>query len=400
MNSKPRPFQLLVNPTSATFNLGGRLSMSDEVLEAYIQQFLDAHQSQDVTIAWHRGEPILMGLAFFQRSVEYAEKYRHRGQNILYTMRTDGTLLNAEWCSFFKENNFLIGLRLDGPKEGHDAHHGKKGSTPSFDDAVQGYELLRKHKVDVSIVCSIHAGNADEPLKVYFFFRDELQAQRIQFIPLVERNTEDFLPLADLGRRGGNRPVHMQRTSLVTERSVGAEQFGRFLIAIFDEWVRHDVGSVFVETFDAALGSWMGQHNLCIFSPTCGDALALEHNGDLYSCVHYVNPGYLLGNIQQTPMEELAASEMQRAFGHHKLTSLPNYCRECDVLFACYGECPRNRFITTPDGEPGLNYLCAGYKSFFRHIDSAMKLMAGMLNEAPSADGVIQLPSGGRRRQE
>ena len=171
--------------------------------------------------------------------------------------------------------------------------------------------------------------------------------------------------------------------ALVTERSVGAEQFGRFLIAIFDEWVRRDVGKVFVQTFDVALGSWLGQHNLCIFSPTCGNALALEHNGDLYSCDHYVEPGYLLGNIRETPMAELVASEKQRAFGQHKLNSLPKYCRECDVLFACHGECPRNRFITTPDGEPGLNYLCAGYKLFFNHIDPAMKIMAEPASPGP-----------------
>jgi uncharacterized protein len=210
----------------------------------------------------------------------------------------------------------------------------------------------------------------------------------------VERTTAEFLPLANLGwgsRPDSERPLYMQRGDLVTERSVGAEQFGRFLIAIFDEWVQRDVGDVFVQTFDVALGSWLGQHNLCIFSPTCGSALALEHNGDLYSCDHYVEPDYLLGNIRETHLAELVGSEKQRAFGQNKLNSLPQYCRQCDVLFACYGECPRNRFIQTPDGEPGLNYLCAGYKLFFHHIDPAMKLMANLLRQGRWADEIMQL---------
>ncbi len=202
------------------------------------------------------------------------------------------------------------------------------------------------------------------------------------------------MPVANNGwgeRPGGERPLYLQRGSLVTDRSVEAEQFGRFLCAIFDEWVKRDVGKVFVQTFDVALGSWLGQHNLCIFSPTCGNALALEHNGDVYSCDHYVEPDYLLGNIKNTHMLELVASEKQRKFGQHKFDSLPKYCRDCEVLFACYGECPRNRFITTPDGEPGLNYLCAGYKHFFNHIDASMKTMARLIREGRYADEIMQM---------
>ena len=261
---------------------------------------------------------------------------------------------------------------------------------------MRGWEMLRRHDVDVNILCTIHAANADHPLEVYRFFRDKLETKFMQFIPIVERTTEDFLPLANLGwgeRPGSDRPLYTQHGGLVTERTVGAEQFGRFLIAIFDEWVRRDVGKVFVQTFDVALGSWIGQHNLCIFSPTCGSALALEHNGDLYSCDHYVEPDYLLGNIAETHMAELVASPKQRAFGQHKLSSLPKYCRECEVKFACWGECPRNRFITTPDGEPGLNYLCAGYKLFFNHIDPAMKTMAGLLQQGRFADEIMQMHS-------
>ena len=201
-------------------------------------------------------------------------------------------------------------------------------------------------------------------------------------------------------RPGGKRPLYRQQGSLVTDRSVKAEQFGRFLCDIFDEWVTRDVGKVFVQTFDVALGSWVGQHNLCIFSPTCGNALALEHNGDVYSCDHYVEPDYLLGNLKDTPLLELVASDKQRKFGQDKFDSLPKYCRDCEVLFACYGECPRNRFISAPDGEPGLNYLCAGYKQFFKHIDAPMRTMASLIRQGRYADEIMEMDPGQARRLE
>jgi uncharacterized protein len=406
----PRPFHLLSKPTGATCNLdckycfflskemlypGDRFRMSDELLNSYIRQLLEAHPSGEVSVAWQGGEPTLMGLDFFKLALTYVEKYRRPGQTILHTIQTNGTLLNDDWCVFFKKNNFLVGLSVDGPKEMHDAYRVNKGGAGSFDQVMRGWEALRRHEVDVNILCTIHAANAEHPLEVYRYFRDVLQTKFMQFIPIVERTTADFLSLANLGwgdRPGADRPLYTQHGSLVTERSVGAEQFGRFLIAIFDEWVRHDVGNVFVQTFDVALGSWLGQHSLCIFSPTCGSALALEHNGDLYSCDHFVEPDYLLGNILETPMSSMVASEKQREFGQHKLTSLPKYCRDCEVLFACYGECPRNRFISTPDGEPGLNFLCAGYKQFFRHIDPAMKTMASLLRQGRFADEIMQMP--------
>jgi uncharacterized protein len=239
----------------------------------------------------------------------------------------------------------------------------------------------------------VHAANQDYPLDVYHFFRDELEAQFIQFIPIIERASQDTLPLANQGwseRPGGDRPLYIQEGSLVTDRSVGGEQYGHFLNAIFDEWVRRDVGKIFVQLFDVALGSWVGQHSLCIFAPTCGNALALEHNGDLYSCDHFVEPDYLLGNIKDTHMIELIASDQQRKFGQDKQDSLPRYCRECEVRFACNGGCPRNRFIETPDGESGLNYLCAGYKLFFNHIDRSMRIMADLLRRGRYADEIMQ----------
>jgi uncharacterized protein len=292
-----------------TLHLGDQFRMSDELLETYIQQLLEAHQSQEINIAWQGGEPTFMGLDFFKRSVAYVEKYRKPGQSILHTLQTNGMFLNNEWCAFFKEHRFLIGLSVNGPQEMHDGYHVKNGSAGSFDQAMRGWDLLRRYKVDFNILCMVHAANADHPIEVYRFFRDELKAKFMQFVPVVERTNHNFFPLADLGRSGQPRtdcrPQDTRHGEIVTEQSVGAEQFGHFLIAIFDEWVRRDVGTVFVQTFDVALGSRVGQHTLCIFSPTCGDAVALEHDGDLYSCNHYVEPGHRLGNIRETPMARI-----------------------------------------------------------------------------------------------
>jgi uncharacterized protein len=410
MNAQTSTFHVLAKPTGAICNLdckycfflskemlypGDRFRMSDELLRAYIHQLLEAQPSGEVSIAWQGGEPTLMGIDFFRRAIEYVELCRKPGQRILHTMQTNGTLLDDEWCAFFKQHNFLIGLSVDGPKQMHDAYRVDKRGAGSFDAVMRAHASLARYEVDVNILCTIHAANADHPLEVYRFFRDELKAWYMQFIPIVERTTEELIPIANLGwgkRPGGDRPLYTQHGGQATERSVGAEQFGRFLVAIFDEWVRRDVGKVFVQTFDVALGSWLGQHNLCIFAPTCGNAVALEHNGDLYSCDHYVEPEYRLGNIRERPMGELVASEKQLAFGRHKLESLPKYCRDCNVLFACYGECPRNRFIRTPDGEPGLNYLCAGYKRFFNHIGPAMNTMAGLLRQGRFAEEIMQFP--------
>lgn len=323
-----------------------------------------------------------MGLDFFKRSIQLVEKYRKPGQTILHTIQTNGTKIDDELAAFFKQHNFLVGLSVDGPQPLHDTYRVNKGGSGSFEQVMCGYHFLQKHGVDMNILCTVHAANADHPLEIYHFFRDELKAEYMQFIPIVERATVESLPLANQGwseRPGGERQLYSQVGELVTGRSVKPEQYGRFLIAIFDVWVRRDVGKVFVQSFDAALANWVGQPSRCIFQPTCGNALALEHNGDLYSCDHFVEPAFLLGNIQQTNLIELVASDQQREFGQDKWDSLPKYCRECEVLFACYGDCPRNRFIHTPDGEPGLNYLCSGYKLFFNHINRPMRIMAELL---------------------
>ena len=410
MQAAARPnYHLLAKPAGAACNLGCQYCfflskenlypresplMDDATLNRYIRQLMESSPGPEVQISWQGGEPMLRGLAFYQRSVQLANRYRKPHQRILHTMQTNGTLINDEWAAFFKANNYLVGLSVDGPRVLHDAYRVDKKGDGSFDDVIRGWECLRKHAVDANILCTIHAANADHPLEVYRFFRDELRAEYIQLIPIVERATADTLALANQGwggLKGTDRPLYTQAGDLVTERTVTATQFGQFLISIFDEWVRRDVGKVYVTTFDVALGSWLGQHNQCIVAPTCGSALVLEHNGDVYSCDHYVEPDHRLGNIKDTPLKTLVSSEKQRRFGQSKYDMLPQYCKKCPVLFACYGECPRNRFIKTPDGEAGLNYLCAGYKAFFTHIDGPMKTMAGLLRQGRYADEIMQV---------
>ena len=317
-----------------------------------------------------------MGLDFFRRSVEIQKKYQKPGTSIENTFQTNGILLNDQWCQFFHENNFLIGLSLDGPKEFHDVYRKDKAGHGTFDRVVRAVRLLQKHKVEFNILCTVNSKNADHPLDVYRFFRDELGAQYIQFIPIVERDNQT-------GFQEGNK---------VTDRSVIANQFGLFLIDIFDEWVRRDVGKTFVLNFDGALAGWLGQAGtVCIFGPTCGQGMALEHNGDLYSCDHFVEPRHLLGNIMDKSMVEIAASEKQRKFGQDKRDTLPKYCRDCEFVHICNGECPKNRFVNSSDGQASLNYLCDGYKAFFKHADSPMRVMAELIRTGRTADGVMKI---------
>jgi uncharacterized protein len=405
-------YHLLAKPAGAACNLGCKYCfflskenlygeresplMDEAVLETYLRQLMESSPGPQVDVAWQGGEPMLRGLDFYRHSVELAEQYRKPHQHILHTMQTNGTLIDDEWAAFFKQHNYLVGLSIDGPRELHDAYRIDKQGQGSFDAVIRGWNILRRHDVDTNILCTIHTANQDHPLKVYRFFRDELKAQYIQLIPIVERATERTIAFANQGwggNRGTDRPLYQQEGSLVTDRTVSAEGFGSFLAAIFDEWIGRDVGKVFVTTFDVALGSWLGQHNSCVIAPTCGAALTMEHNGDVYSCDHYVEPGHKLGNVKETPLRSLVSSEQQRRFGQAKFDTLPRYCKECPVLFACYGECPRNRFIETPDGEGGLNYLCAGYKKFFLHVDAPMKAMAQLVRQGRHADEIMQLRS-------
>jgi uncharacterized protein len=352
--------------------------MTEEVHEAYIKQLLKSHSTPEVTIAWQGGEPTLMGLDFFKHSLELQKKYAKPNTRIENTFQTNGILLNDEWCRFFHDNNFLVGLSLDGPEKLHDTYRKDKGGHPTFEKVVKAVRLMQAHKVEFNILCTVNAVNSLHPLEVYHFFRDELKAQYIQFIPIVER-------INDSGETGS------QEGTRVTDRSVNPEQWGRFLTEIFEEWVRRDVGKTFVLNFDGALAGWLGMAGtVCIFGPTCGEGTALEHNGDLYSCDHFVEPKHYLGNICETPMIELVASEKQRKFGNDKKATLPQYCLNCEFLQVCNGECPKNRFIETPDGEAGLNYLCPGYKAFFKQSDKAMKIMAGLIQRGRLAEEIMK----------
>lgn len=411
MYAHQRHYHLLAKPAGAACNLGCTYCfflskenlypdeshlMDDATLETYLRQLMESSPGPQVEVAWQGGEPMLRGLAFYRRSVQLAQKYRRPHQQVLHTMQTNGTLVDEEWAAFFKENGYLVGISFDGPQALHDQYRIDKKGRGSFEQVLRGWNCLQRHGVDVNVLCTVHAANASEPLQVYRFFRDELNAQYIQLIPIVERATEQTIRLANRGwggMRGKDRPLYQQKGSLATARSVTADSFGAFLIAIFDEWVRRDVGRVFVTNFDVALGSWLGQHNSCVVAPRCGASLALEHNGDVYACDHYVEPRHRLGNIRDKPLRDLVASNKQRRFGDAKFDSLPSFCRECPVLFACYGECPRNRFIRTPDGQPGLNYLCAGYKAFFAHIDGPMRKMAELLRAGRYADEIMQGPA-------
>ena len=384
-------FHVMAKPTGARCNLAcdycfflkkdrlypeSDFRMSDETMEAYIRQTIEGHSVPEVTVAWQGGEPTLMGLDFYRRAVAAEKRYARPGQRVENSFQTNGILIDEEWCRFFHDNNFLIGLSLDGPREIHDAYRHDKGGGPVFDKVERAARLMQKHGVEFNILCTVNAVNSRRPLDVYRYFRDELKAPYLQFIPIVERAND----------------TGFQEGDAVTERSVKPEQYGRFLIEIFDEWVKRDVGKMFVQTFDGVLASYVrGRSSLCVFSPTCGEGVALEHNGDVYSCDHYVEPRYILGNITETSLTDLVSGAKQRAFGQAKSESLPRACRDCGFLFTCHGECPKNRVLTTPDGEPGLNWLCAGLKAFFAHVNRPMQIMADLLRRGQYADGIMKI---------
>ena len=393
----PPRFHVLAKPSGATCNLAcsycffldkellypnSKFRMTEETLEAYIQQLIAAHRSSEVTVAWQGGEPTLMGVDFYRKAIELQEKYRRPGMTFENTLQTNGTLLDDEWCEFLKENNFLVGLSLDGPRHLNDVFRVDKGSAPTFDRVMRGLRLLQRHGIEYNILVAVNRLNGDYPREVYKFLRDEAGTRWIQFIPVIERMNSDGHNLIQAGDQ-------------VSPRSVRPEQFGRFLIRVFDEWVHNDVGKVFVQTFEAALRNWMRlpSSGMCVFEKTCGIGLALEHNGDLYSCDHFVEPDFLLGNIKEKSILELIGSEEQFKFGQTKYDGLSQTCRKCPVLFACNGECPKNRFIKTPAGEPVLNYLCAGYKAFFQRVDEPMRIMAMLMHAGRPASEVMDILS-------
>jgi uncharacterized protein len=363
MRKAKEDFQVFVKPVGAVCNLAchycyyikkGSLypeeksfRMSDELLEQYIVQHINAFPGPDIFFSWHGGEPTLAGLQYFQRIVELQQKHQSENCRILNGLQTNGTLLNDDWCRFLAKENFIVGISIDGPEDLHSIYRCAKDGKPSFEDTIRGYKLLKSHRIPCEILCVVNSQNVGFPLQVYRYFK-ELQAEFITFLPLVEKLSSGEM--------------------LVSKRTVSAKAFGEFLCAIFDEWKAFDIGTVKIQIFEEALRTAFDlEHTICIFKKTCGNVPVVEHNGDFYSCDHYVDPDHLLGNIRETSLVELLESPKQIAFGKTKLNSLPGFCMECEVRAMCNGACPKDRFIQTPNDEPGLNYLCEGYKLFFNH---------------------------------
>ncbi len=409
-----RPFHVMTKPVGPICNLDctycfylekeklfGRTEkfrMSDEALEKYIREYIQSQSSPEITFAWQGGEPTLLGVEFFRKVIEFQQRYND-GRPVGNTLQTNGTLLNDEWCEFLAEHRFLIGLSVDGPEELHDAYRVDKRGKPTFARVMKGLEYLQKHSVEYNTLTVVNRMNSKHPLKVYRFLK-EIGSPYLQFIPLVERKPNKTAKAWGMDLAGPPDTDSEGEHAIVTSWSVMPIGFGDFLIRIFDEWVKSDVGRVFVQIFDVSLGNWMKQgSSLCVFAKKCGRAVAMEHNGDLYSCDHFVYPKYKLGNLMKRSLGEMVNSEQQQKFGDDKLDTLPRYCVECPVRHFCNGECPKHRFIQTPSGEPGLNYLCGGYKKFFTHIQPYMRVMGDLLDQerAPaeimSMLGRVQSPS-------
>jgi uncharacterized protein len=330
--------------------------MPDIILEEYIVQHIEAYPEKVIRFSWHGGEPTILGLEYFRKIVSLQRKHAPPDKRIINGIQTNGTLLDESWCRFLADEGFAVGISLDGPKEMHDRYRLTKDKKSTFGDTIRGYRLLREHGVNCDILCVVNVTNVQYPIEVYQFFK-EIEAPYVSFLPMVERKS--------MTESGGD------------PNTMSAEAWGDFLCTIFDEWVEEDVGLIKVQIFEEAARTAFGQeHSLCIFRPICGDIPVVEHNGDFYSCDHFVVGEHRLGNILENPLVELLESPAQRAFGQAKLDTLPRYCLECEVRSMCNGECPKNRFIQTPDGEPGLNYLCAGYKRFFTHCQSFVEEVA------------------------
>jgi uncharacterized protein len=377
------PLYLMLKPIGAICNLrckycyylekkelypeGKSYVMSDELLEEFIEQYMNSQTMQQVLFTWHGGETLMRNISFYKKALELQRKYA-RGRQVDNCIQTNGTLLNDTWCKFFKENNFLVGISVDGPQHLHDKYRRAKDGRPSFHNVMKGIALLKKHGVDFNVMGVVNDYNVDYPLEFYHFFK-EIDCRYIQFSPVVEKVDGEL-----------------------ASWNVPAEKWGDFLIAIFDEWVKKDVGKFFIQYFDSALANWVGeQPGLCIFAKTCGHAGVMEFNGDVYSCDHFVYPKYKLGNIKQKTLTELMYSPQQVKFGNDKADTLPKQCKSCKYLFACNGECPKNRIIQTADGEDGLNYLCEGYYKFFDHIAPYMDYMKKELQNKRAPANVMSV---------
>jgi len=380
MNS-PAAFHIMTKPIGPTCNLGCAycyylsktqlypettdFRMSDAVLESFTRQYIEAQRVPAVTFGWQGGEPTLLDIEFFERALAYQATYCRPGMRVINTIQTNGTLLDDAWGHFFKQHNVLVGLSLDGPRALHDAYRQDKNGMPTFERVMNGLDVLKRHNVAYNVLATVHAANAPHPLETYRFLCDEVGAEFIQFIPIVQ----------------------WQKDGTLTERSVSAEQYGAFLTAIFDEWAQQDLGEISVQIFDVAVSVALGRPpGLCVFSETCGTAMALEHNGDLYACDHFVDAQHRLGNITRTPLVELVGSARQRAFGKAK-ADLPTVCRACDVRYLCHGGCPKNRRPASSD-EPPLNVLCVGYKALFHHIERPVNIIARQMRQRRSLPAI------------
>lgn len=391
-----RPLYVMLKPVGSVCNLAcdycyylekGKLYsetkntvMSEQLLEKFIREYLEAQTTQQVLFTWHGGETLMRPISFYQKALELQRKYA-AGRQIDNCIQTNGTLLNDAWCEFFKANNFLVGVSIDGPQEFHDEYRRNRQGQPSFYKVMQGIKLLKKHGVEYNGMAVVNDYNVDYPLEFYRFFK-ELDCHYIQFAPIVER-------LAD--HRDGTRltaPGQDDPDIKLAPFSVDPVKWGNFLCAIFDEWLKEDVGNYYVQLFDATLANWVGeQPGVCVLARECGHAGVMEFNGDVYSCDHFVFPEYKLGNIYTKTLTEMMYSPKQLKFGADKYDTLPRQCKECEFLFACHGECPKNRFMRTADGEPGLNYLCQGYLKFFRHVAPYMDFMKReLLAQRPPAN--------------
>lgn len=363
---------------SHMYNEGPKTLMSDSLLEHFVKQYIESQTTPNVLFLWHGGETMMRPLSFYQKALELQKKYA-RGRTIDNAFQTNGTMLTDEWCRFFKENNWLVGVSIDGPKEVHNAYRQNRLGQPSFDQVMRGINLLSKHGVKWNAMAVVNDLNVKHPQEFYRFFKS-IGCRYIQFTPIVER----FATHED----GRHLATPNQNDCQLAHFSVTPEDWGNFLCTIFDEWVRNDVGKYFIQIFDATLANWVGvDPGLCTMARNCGHAGVMEFNGDVYSCDHFVFPEYKLGNIRQNTLLEMMYSERQLEFGRMKQGSLPGQCRKCDYLFACNGGCPKDRFAQTVDGEPNLNYLCKGYHQYFKHVAPYMDYMKNeLMSQRPPAN--------------
>lgn len=367
--------------------------MSDEILEAFIHKYISSQDIPEIQFVWQGGEPTLVGLDFFRKVISLQKKYA-AGKTIVNSLQTNGTLINDQWCKFLRENNFLVGLSLDGPENLHDRYRVDINGNPTLNKVISALSLLKKYEIPYNVLLCVTRESSKQPLEVYNFLKEQ-GVQFIQFTPIVERIPDDAAVKIGLKHSTPHANDKEGQENLVTEFSVEPGAYGSFLISIFDEWVRKDVGSIYVMNFEWALEAWLGlPSTICIFSKQCGKALAIEHNGDIYSCDHYVYPEYYLGNILNGNPKEMIDLSKQKSFGQSKENSLPEVCRDCEVKFACNGECPRHRFVRTYDNKPGLSYLCKDYKKFFRHIHPHMKVMVQLIENGLSASKVMDVIKG------